>query len=146
MSRKQRFFCEFKKIKALNYQKVCEEKDPRSKSDKTICAGFEPATFCSVGRRAIHCASRPMLAKRDFFDCKKKKIAVCRIRTCEGDPNCFLGNRRNHFAKTAACHLLVCGENCVCERGNGRSGRGLRSGRGRKEHSEQGSNLRPLAY
>ena len=30
-----------------------------------------------------------------------KSIAVCRIRTCEGDPNCFRGNRRNHLAKTA---------------------------------------------
>ena len=26
----------------------------------TISAGLEPAIFCSVGRRVIHCAMRPM--------------------------------------------------------------------------------------
>lgn len=36
-----------------------------------------------------------------------KKNAVCRIRTCEGDPNCFRGNRRNHLAKTACVKKLA---------------------------------------
>ncbi len=39
------------------FWKKCRKRLDKKK--KTICAGLEPATFCSVGRRAIHCASRP---------------------------------------------------------------------------------------
>ncbi|KAK6731265.1 hypothetical protein RB195_007625 [Necator americanus] len=67
--------------------------DEKARSEKfSTTAGFEPAIFCSVGRRVIHCATRPTV---DTWTChgtpaeigrrkgeERKVLDHGRIRTC----------------------------------------------------------------
>ncbi|KAK6731276.1 hypothetical protein RB195_007633 [Necator americanus] len=65
--------------------------DEKARSEKfSTTAGFEPAIFCSVGRRVIHCATRPtvdgyrgtptVISRRKGEE--RKVLDHGRIRTC----------------------------------------------------------------
>ena len=47
------------KVKILSVTPALSLKNRKIKKCKTILAGIEPAIFCSVGRRVIHCATGP---------------------------------------------------------------------------------------
>ena len=91
-----------RKLSLTSWNAENKNKSRSSQNSNRPGKGIPPLARGENGRlRGGLCYFRPARAVARPKNGGGKSIAVCRIRTCEGDPNCFRGNRRNHLAKTA---------------------------------------------